>query len=83
MHEMMGNVKLYYEIDYNSALVKTTIQTPDAERPVTPPLTGFGDSYAFPIVVAGLLCSCTCFPNMILIVENPERILFPSYKINS
>lgn len=79
---IMGNVKLYYEIDYNSAFVKTTIQTPAAEQPVTPPLTGFGYSYAFPIVVAGLLCSCTCFSNMTLIVENPEAHLHPSAQSN-
>lgn len=79
---IMGDIKLYYEADYDSAAIKTTIQTPAAERPVTPPLTGFGYSYAFPIVVAGLLCSCTCFPNMALIVENPEAHLHPGAQSN-
>ncbi len=77
---IMGDIKLYYEADYDSAAIKTTLQTPAAERPVTPPLTGFGYSYAFPIVVAGLLCSC--FPNMVLIVENPEAHLHPSAQSN-
>lgn len=79
---IMGDIKLYYEADYDSAAIKTTLQTSAAERPVTPPLTGFGYSYAFPIVVAGLLCSCTCFPNMALIVENPEAHLHPSAQSN-
>lgn len=79
---IMGDIKLYYEPDYDSAAIKTTLQTSAAERPVTPPLTGFGYSYAFPIVVAGLLCSCTCFPNMALIVENPEAHLHPSAQSN-
>lgn len=79
---IMGDIKLYYEPDYDSAAIKTMLQTSAAERPVTPPLTGFGYSYAFPIVVAGLLCSCTCFPNMILIVENPEAHLHPSAQSN-
>lgn len=79
---IMGDIKLYYEADYDSAAIKTTLQTSAAERPVTPPLTGFGYSYAFPIVVAGLLCSCTCFPNMSLIVENPEAHLHPSAQSN-
>ena len=79
---IMGDIKLYYEPDYDSAAIKTMLQTSAAERPVTPPLTGFGYSYAFPIVVAGLLCSCTCFPNMALIVENPEAHLHPSAQSN-
>lgn len=79
---IMGDIKLHYEADYDSAAIKTTFQTPAAERPVTPPLTGFGYSYALPIVVAGLLCSCTCFPNMALIVENPEAHLHPSAQSN-
>lgn len=79
---IMGDIKLYYEADYDSAAIKTTLQTSAAERPVTPPLTGFGYSYALPIVVAGLLCSCTCFPNMALIVENPEAHLHPSAQSN-
>lgn len=77
---IMGDIKLYYEADYDSAAIKTTLQTPAAERPVTPPLTGFGYSYAFPIVVAGLHCSC--FPNMVLVVENPEAHLHPSAQSN-
>lgn len=79
---IMGSIKLYYEPDYDSAAIKTTLQTSAAERPVTPPLTGFGYSYAFPIVVAGLLCSCPCFPNMTLIIENPEAHLHPSAQSN-
>ena len=79
---IMGDIKLYYETDYDSAAIKTTLQTSAAEQPVTPPLTGFGYSYALPIVVAGLLCSCTCFPNMALIVENPEAHLHPSAQSN-
>lgn len=79
---VMGDIKLCYEADYDSASIKTMFQTSAAERPVTPPLTGFGYSYAFPIVVAGLLCSCPCFSNMILIVENPEAHLHPSAQSN-
>lgn len=79
---IMGNIKLYYKTDDDSAVIKTTLQTPAAEQPVTPPLTGFGYSYALPIVVAGLLCSCPCFPNMTLIVENPEAHLHPSAQSN-
>lgn len=77
---IMGDIKLHYEADYDSAVMKTTFQTSAAENPVTPPLTGFGYSYALPIVVAGLLC--TCFPNMVLIVENPEAHLHPSAQSN-
>ena len=79
---IMGDIRLYYEADYDSAAIKTMLQTSAAERPVTPPLTGFGYSYAFPIVVAGLLCSCDRFPNMALIVENPEAHLHPSAQSN-
>ena len=79
---IMGDIKMYYEADYDSAAIRTAFQTTAAERPVTPPLTGFGYSYALPIVVAGLLCSCPCFPNMAFIVENPEAHLHPSAQSN-
>lgn len=77
---IMGNVRLKYDTDYDSTFIRTMLQTDAADHPVTQPLTGFGYSYAFPIVVAGLLCSC--FPNMVLLVENPEAHLHPHAQSN-
>jgi predicted ATPase len=77
---IMGKLSLHYDVDYENAFVKTTIQSSPAQEPVSQPLTGFGYSYAYPIVVAGLLCTCmqdTCF-----IVENPEAHLHPSAQSN-
>lgn len=73
---IMGELTLGYEEDFDNAFIKTLIKTAAITEPVSEPLTGFGYSYAFPIVVAGLLCSCN--PKSVLIVENPEAHLHPS-----
>lgn len=73
---IMGELTLGYEEDFDNAFIKTLIKTAAITEPVSEPLTGFGYSYAFPIIVAGLLCSCN--PKSILIVENPEAHLHPS-----
>ena len=77
---IVGRLELNYDIDLDSAFIRTMMRTSATNKPVTEPLTGFGFSYAFPVVVAGLLC--TCSPNTILIVENPEAHLHPSAQSN-
>lgn len=72
---IMGELTLDYETDFENAFIKTLIKTAAINDPVPEPLTGFGYSYVFPIVVAGLLCSCD--PGSILIIENPEAHLHP------
>lgn len=78
---IVGLLELGYDVDLDNAFIKTTMRTPISSVPVTEPLTGFGFSYAFPIVVAGLLS--TCHPgDTMLIIENPEAHLHPSAQSN-
>lgn len=73
---IMGELTLNYKTDFDNALINTLIKTAAINDPVSEPLTGFGYSYVFPIVVAGLLCSCK--PGSVLVIENPEAHLHPS-----
>ena len=73
---IMGELTLNYKTDFDNALINTLIKTAAINDPVSEPLTGFGYSYALPIVVGGLLCSCK--PGSVFVIENPEAHLHPS-----
>ena len=80
MSAVIGKMEIDITSDYSKGFTDTRIKNPVTEQSVIPTLTGFGISYAMPIIAAGLLCST--HPDSILIVENPEAHLHPMAQSN-
>lgn len=76
MSTILGELQLQIQVDNVKAQSELRIKNGMTNEAIIPTLTGFGISYVFPIVVAGLLA--TTNHNQVLIVENPEAHLHPS-----
>lgn len=76
MSAILGELQLQIQVDNVKAQSELRIKNGMTNEAIIPTLTGFGISYVFPIVVAGLLA--TTNHNQVLIVENPEAHLHPS-----
>ena len=80
MSAVLGNMEIDITTDNIKGFTDTKIKNSVTDFGVIPTLTGFGITYAMPIIVAGLLCST--YPESILIVENPEAHLHPMAQSN-
>ncbi len=76
MSAILGDMQISLDTDAAKASTDIRYMNGVADEWVYPPFTGFGISYAEPIVAAGLWCSMA--KDAILIVENPEAHLHPS-----
>lgn len=76
MSEILGTINLSVSTDPESAQTSIRFGNGMTQREIVPTMTGFGISYVFPIVVAGLWCSGDA--NQVLIIENPEAHLHPA-----
>lgn len=76
MSVILGDLQIKSKVDAPKAQSELKFANDMTGEAVLPTLTGFGISYVFPIVVAGLLASSQ--KNQLLIIENPEAYLHPS-----
>lgn len=77
---IIDNTRLQFSNNSDFGLMQNYMQNTISKEPVLPTATGFGLSYALPIVTAGLLVSGKTNP--ILLIENPEAHLHPSAQSN-
>ena len=80
MSAILGNMEIDITTDNTKGFTDTKIKNAATDFGVIPTLTGFGITYAMPIVVASLLCSA--YPESILVAENPEAHLHPMAQSN-
>lgn len=80
MGAILGNLQLDIRTDFNKATTELRIKNSLVDTGIVPTLTGFGISYVFPVVVAGLWA--TAEEKATLILENPEAHLHPYAQSN-
>jgi len=80
MSAIIGKMEIDIITDYSKGYTDTKIKNPTTDFSVIPTLTGFGITYAMPIIAASLLCSAR--PESVLVVENPEAHLHPMAQSN-
>lgn len=77
---IIDNTRMQFNNSSEFGLMQNYMQNSVSKEPVLPTATGFGFSYALPIVVGGLLASGK--KDSLFIVENPEAHLHPSAQSN-